>query len=68
LRSAACWAHLQRNFHDLSYPPKSRITREALDRIGKLCNIEHDFTDLPSDVCMATRKKLSQPWAETLFA
>ncbi len=40
LREAADWAHLRRDFHDVWTSTKSEIAREALDRIGKLYDIE----------------------------
>jgi hypothetical protein len=40
LREAACWAHLRRDVHDFWTSTKSEIAREALDRIGKLYDIE----------------------------
>lgn len=61
LRDAACWVHLRRDFHDFWASTKSEIAREALDRIGKLYDIERDITDQPADVHHATRQRLSQP-------
>jgi transposase len=46
---------------------KSEIAREALDRIGKLYNIERDIVGLPADVRYATRQKLSKPKVEAFF-
>jgi len=42
LREAACWAHLWRDFHVFWASNKSETAREALDRIGKLYDIERD--------------------------
>ena len=67
LREAACWAHLRRDFHDFWVSTKSEIAREALDRIGKLYNIERDIVGLPADVRYATRQKLSKPKVEAFF-
>ena len=39
-REAACWAHLRRDFHDIRAATRSGIAREAVDRIGALCDIE----------------------------
>jgi hypothetical protein len=61
LREAACWAHLRRDFHDFWASTKSEIAREALDRIGKLYDIERDINGQPADVRQATRQKLSEP-------
>jgi len=58
-REAACWAHLRRDFHDVWTADKSRIAREALDRIGKLYDIERKIAGQSADVRLAARKKHS---------
>ncbi len=68
LREAACWAHLRRDFHDFWTSTKSEIAREALDRIGKLYDIERDINGQPADVRHAARQKLSQPKVMAFFA
>ena len=68
LREAACWAHLRRDFHDFWTSTKSQIAREALDRIGKLYDIERDINGQPADVRHAARQKLSRPQVEAFFA
>lgn len=68
LHEAACWAHLRRDFHDFWTSTKSEIAREALDRIGKLYDIERDINGQPADVRRAARQKLSHPQVETFFA
>lgn len=67
LREAACWAHLRRDFHDFWASTKSDIAREALDRIGKLYDIERDLGGKPADVRHAARQKLSQPKVVAFF-
>jgi len=67
LREAACWAHLRRDFHDFWASTKSGTAREALDRIGKLYDIERDINGQPADVRHAARQKLSQPKVEAFF-
>ena len=68
LREAACWAHLRRDFHDFWASNKSEIAREALDRIGKLYDIERDINGQTADVRHAARQKLSQPKVTAFFA
>ena len=68
LREAACWAHLRRDFHDFWTSTKSGTAREALDRIGKLYDIERDINGQPADVRHATRQKLTQPKVMAFFA
>ena len=67
LREAACWAHLRRDFHDFWASTKSEIAREALDRIGKLYDIERDINGQPADVRHAARQKHSLPKVEAFF-
>ncbi|WP_458792488.1 IS66 family transposase [Yoonia sp. MH D7] len=67
LREAACWAHLRRDFHDFWSSTKSEIAREALDRIGKLYDIERDINGQPADVRHAARQKLSWSKIEAFF-
>jgi transposase len=68
LREAACWAHLRRDFHDFWASTKSEIAREALDRIGKLYDIERDINGQPADIRHAARQKLIQPKVAAFFA
>ncbi|WVX46952.1 IS66 family transposase ISCARN48 [Roseobacter fucihabitans] len=68
LREAACWPCLRRDFHDFRTSTKSDIAHEALDRIGKLHDIERDTNGQPADVRMAARQKLSQPKIVAFFA
>ncbi|QEW18416.1 Transposase (plasmid) [Marinibacterium anthonyi] len=70
-REAACWAHLRRDFHDVWTATKSEIARAALDRIGKLYDIEREISGKPAEVRLAVRQKESKPkvaafrdWAE----
>ncbi len=63
-REAACWAHLRRDFHDIWASDKSQIAREALDRIGKLYDIEREIAGQAADTRLATRQKLSKPKVE----
>ena len=63
-REAACWAHLRRDFHDVWASDKSQIAREALDRIGKLYDIEREIAGQSADTRLAARQKLSKPKVE----
>jgi transposase len=68
LREAACWAHLRRDFHDVWTSTKSEIARAALDRIGKLYDIERDISGQPAEVRHVARQKFSLPKVEAFFA
>lgn len=63
-REAACWAHLRRDFHDVWTATKSEIAREALDRIGKLYDIEREITGQPAETRRAVRQDRTKPMAE----
>ncbi len=60
-REAACWAHLRRDFHDVWTSDKSEIAKEALDRIGKLYDIERQIAGQPAQVRHAVRQEKSKP-------
>lgn len=68
LREAACWAHLRRDFHDEWSKTKSTITRETLDRIGALYDIEREITGHSADIRLAARQKHSAPKVDAFFA
>lgn len=70
-REAACWAHLRRDFHDVWEGKKSEIAREALDRIGKVYDVEREIACQSAELRKAARLKHSRPmvdafktWAE----
>ncbi|MGR3450138.1 MAG: IS66 family transposase, partial [Paracoccus sp. (in: a-proteobacteria)] len=53
-REAAC-AHLRRDFHEVWDGMKSEIAREALDRIGKLYDIEREIAGQSAELRKAAR-------------
>ncbi len=67
-REAACWAHLRRDFHDIWTSTKSGIAREALDRIGKLYDIEREISGQSADARRKARQKHSKPKVEAFRA
>lgn len=74
-REAACWAHLRRDFHDVWEATTSNIAREALDRIGKLYDLEREIAGQPAELRKAARQEHSRPqvdafkaWAEAQLA
>jgi transposase len=74
-REAACWAHLRRDFHDVWEATKSEIAREALDRIGKLYDVERQIAGQPAELRKAARQQHSKAmvdgfkaWAEAQLA
>ena len=65
-REAACWAHLRRDFHDIWTSDKSEIAREALDRIGKLYDVEREIAGQPAEARLRVRQTKSKPKVEAL--
>ncbi len=65
---AACWAHLRRDFHDVWKATGSPIAFEALERIGKLYDIETAINGEPLDRRHAARQKDSRPHVEAFRA
>jgi len=63
-REAACWAHLRRDFHDVWEATRSDIAREALDRIGKLYDIEREIVSQPAETRRAVRQQHARPKVE----
>lgn len=74
-REAACSAHLRRDFHDVWEATRSEIAREALDRIGKLYDLERQIAGQPAEPRKTVRQQHSRPkidafraWAELQLA
>ena len=61
VREAACWAHLRRDFHDVWKATGSPIAQEALERIGKLYDIEREITGQPAERRRDVRQTRSRP-------
>lgn len=68
IREAACWAHLRRDFHDVWKSTRSPIAFAALERIGKLYDIECAINGQPLDRRHAVRQKESRPRVEAFRA
>ncbi|MTH94738.1 IS66 family transposase, partial [Roseibium sp. RKSG952] len=63
-REAACWAHLRRDFHDVWTTAKSPIARQALERIGRLYDIEREIHGTSAGIRRSVRQKKSKPEVE----
>jgi transposase len=61
----ACWAHVRRKFHDL-HLTGSPLAKEALDRIGRLFDIERAAQGLPPDMRRRIRQSRTVPLIEEL--
>ena len=62
-----CWAHVRRKFHDL-HLAGSPLAKEALDRIGRLFDIERAAKGLTPDVRQRIRQSRALPLIEQLAA
>jgi transposase len=62
-----CWAHVRRKFHDL-HLAGSPLAKDALDRIGRLFDIERAANRLPPDVRQRIRQSRALPVIEELAA
>lgn len=63
---AACWAHARRKFYDLHVARPSRLTTEALRRIGELYAIEEAIRGKPPDDRRAERQARARPLLDDL--
>ena len=66
VKEAGCWAHWRRKFFDFDKSTASPIAKEALDRIGKLYEVERTITGKTKDQRQAMRDTKSRPLAESL--
>jgi transposase len=64
---AFCWAHVRREFFDLSKGGTAPIATEALQRIAALYAIEAEVRGKPPDVRRTARQARSKPLVEDLF-
>ena len=58
---AACWAHVRRKFFDIHTDMGSPLAREALDRIGRLYDIEAAIRGRTADERRAIRQSRAGP-------
>ena len=66
VKEAACWAHARRAFYDLYKANASPVAAEALERIGKLYEIEAEIRGRPPDERKAIRHAREGPLLESL--
>jgi transposase len=66
IQEAACWAHARRAFYELHQANDSPIAAEALERIGKLYDIESEIRGRPPDERAAVRQARAGPLLESL--
>jgi transposase len=61
VREAACWAHLRRDFYDVWKATGSPIARDALERIGRVYDIEREIVGQPAERRREVRRNRSRP-------
>ena len=66
IREAACWAHARRAFYDLHQANQSPVATEALERIGKLYEIEAHIRGRPPAERVQIRQARAGPLLEAL--
>ena len=64
IREAACWAHLRRDFHDIWKATGSPVAKDALERIGRLYDIEREIAGQSAERRRDVRQKRSRPHVE----
>jgi len=65
MKGSGCWAHWRRKFYDFHQSTSSLIAKEALDRIGKLYDIERTITGKTKKQRQAARDAKSRPLTES---
>jgi transposase len=66
IQEAACWAHARRAFYEMHQANDSPVAAEALERIGRLYDIESEIRGRPPDERAAIRQARAGPLLEAL--
>lgn len=66
IQEAACWAHVRRKFYDIHVSLASPIALEALERIGRLYDIEDQIRGRSPDERQAVRQARAGPELKSL--
>jgi transposase len=66
IQEAACWAHARRAFYEMHQANDSPVAAEALERIGRLYDIESEIRRRPPDERAAIRQARAGPLLESL--
>ena len=64
----ACWAHVRRKIYDVHLATKAPIAAAALERIGRLFDVERDVTGLAPDTRRQIRQARARPVIDELAA
>lgn len=66
ITEVGCWAHVRRGFFDLYEATSSPTAKEALERIGRLYDIDDAIRGESAEVRLAVRQKHAVPLLEEL--
>jgi transposase len=66
ITQVSCWAHARRQFHDEFAAHRTPLAREALERIGRLYEVEAAVRGQPPDQRQRARQDQARPQAEAL--
>ena len=64
----ACWAHARRNFYDIHVATKAPLAADALERIGRLFDVERTINGLPPAERQRIRQAKARPLVDDLAA
>jgi transposase len=68
MTEVACWAHVRRKIYDVHLATKSPIAAEALERIGRLFEVEREVTGLTPEARRKIRQAGARPVVDELAA
>lgn len=66
IHEAACWAHVRRKFYDIQVATGSAIATEAVERFGKLYEIEREVRGKPAALRCEVRQARARPLIDEL--
>jgi transposase len=68
MTEVACWAHVRRKIYDVHIATKSPIAAEALERIGRLFEVEREVNGLAPEARRKIRQARARPVIDALAA
>ena len=68
MTEVACWAHVRRKIYDVHFATKSPIAAEALERIGRLFEVEREVSGLAPEARRKIRQARARPVIDELAA
>jgi hypothetical protein len=68
MTEVACWAHVRRKIYDVHLATKAPIATEALERIGRLFDVERDVNGLVPEARRQIRQARARPVVDDLAA